>query len=190
MLTKVTVERVLNAEPVDHLGTINTNPQPILIAVTALPVRFCVPKMGNFNSILLGIAEAVLNQNLSKRAKPVSPPWAIKFCFYMPRAWPLEISLRHPRNCAVQMPQCRLGLGLGLGLGLVVLGLCLWLKDQYLTAFSILGSVAQALTCTILGLLCSVWRRWQGHNHCLGEHCLLIHIAILFLCLCFVRQTA
>lgn len=50
MLTKVTVEHVLNSELDDPLGTINTNPQAILIAVTALPVRLCVPKRGNFNS--------------------------------------------------------------------------------------------------------------------------------------------
>ncbi len=51
MLSKVTLEHclILNAELDDHLGTINGNPQPILITVTAPPVRLCVPKVVNFD---------------------------------------------------------------------------------------------------------------------------------------------
>jgi len=90
MLTKVTVERTLNAELDDALSTINTSLHPIQTAVMATPVRLYAPKADNFSSIQAEIVKALSSQALSKRAKLVLPQWTMKFCFYMPRASPLR----------------------------------------------------------------------------------------------------
>ncbi len=86
MLTKVAVKRVLNAELDDHLGYDKHETSANSNSRNGTSSKTLRTEDGQFQLDTPRDREGSFEPKIVKRAKPVSPPWTIKFCFYMPKA--------------------------------------------------------------------------------------------------------